>query len=453
MTIDPIVALPAVASIAVISTVSVEAALFRIYLPILMLLPDSYYWGWPPLNFHQYALVPIGFALCWWVLNGKWKTSVIDIAVFSFIIWMVVSDLHASQGTTDIANRLTGPLTLALFPYMAGKLLIQQTGRGVAFAKRLIALLVFDVLISVYEFRFSVNPFRAFLGRFFSTVDPWFTQVRYGFGRIAGPFGHAIFMGSILVMAILLHRYLMHFGFWEQRFRRFPRLPLNKPRVIMAILVAGSLMTISRGPWLAAVVGLMLATIGVARNRYRAFSSVVLILTLGGGLIYFGAKAYVAGAKADENKEEVASAEYRTRLLDEYSDIAMQRSFWGWGSVFWPRVQGMASIDNWYLLLALMYGVTGVVLFLLMMGVAILQLFWVGMRDVNLAMDQRALIFTLGASIVAVGVSVGSVFLGGQLFPLLFLFIGWGDACLAYRPRYALAPITTSAFSFRRVIA
>jgi hypothetical protein len=48
---------------------------------------------------------------------------------------------------------------------------------------------------------------------------------------------------------------------------------------------------------------------------------------------------------------------------------------------------------------------------------------------------------------------VGSVFLGGQLFPLLFLFIGWGDACLAYRPRYALAPITTSAFSFRRVIA
>ena len=449
MTLDPIVAIPAIASAITVYKVSAQAAFFRIYLPVLLLLPDGYYFGFPVLNFHQYAIIPIGFALCWAAYNGKWRWSFIDVAVFGFIAWMLASDFHGNP-SGDFVNRIAYPITLSIFPYMAGKLLIEQSGMRIAVAKRLVFFVFIDVLISVYEFRFSANPYRNTLNRYFSSVDPWFTQVRYGFGRTAGPFGHAIFMGAIIVIAILLHRYISHFGMWEPRFRWFPHLKLAKSKILLGTLILGSLMTISRGPWIAALFGLLIASVGLAQNRKQAFRRAILIMVAGGSLFYFGAKTFVSDSAATSSREEIASAEYRANLWTEYEDIAMQRSFWGWGSSDWPKIRGMSSIDNWYLLLMLMYGITGVVLFVFMLVLPVGHLIWTGMLDTSLYGDQRALMFTMGGIILSVGVGVATVFLGGQLFPLLFLLIGWSDACLTYRPkRFSAGPV----FAFQKVIA
>lgn len=449
MTLDPVVAIPAVLSIFLIFKVSVEAAFYRVYLPALLLLPDSYIWGWPPLNFHQYAIVPIGFVLFWWCLSGKWRASLTDVVVLAFVIWVVASQIHAS-GIADIGNHVITPLTLAVLPYMAGKLLIEQTGLRILVARRFAFFVFIDAILSAFEFRFGVNPFRAAFGPFFSSVDPWFTQVRYGYGRIAGPFGHAIFMGAIIAIALLLHRYIVHFNLWEERFKWFPNLQVNKRQVILWVLIAGSVMTLSRGPWIALVVGVMIASIGTARNRSLSFKSVVLVLVVGSILSYSVGEAYVAGAKLGTPEEELASAEYRTTLWANYWPIATERSLWGWGSADWPKLQGMASIDNFYLVVALMYGVTGLVLFVLMLAFPILQLVRVGMRDADMSDDLRALVFTMGAVILGIGVAVATVFLGGQLFPLLFLFLGWSDACLVYRPRRLRS---APAFAFRSVVA
>ena len=448
MTLDPFVALPAVAVAALTYMASAEVAFLWVYLPVLLLLPDSFIWGWPPLNPHQYAILPIGLVLSWRAIKGKWRGSWTDILVFGFLAWMLASDMHAN-GTTDIVNRLITPLTLAAFPYIVGKLVIEQEGLRVAVAKRFVFLLFIDAIICVYEFRFAVNPVRQLLAPFFSSVDQWHTQVRYGFGRAAGPFGHAIFMGSIVAIAIILHRYVTYFGWWEKRFRWFPNVQLNKPLVMLCGLIAGSVMTLSRGPWLAAIVGGVVASIGIARNRWRALRFMVVILLAGAALVYFGGKAYVADGKSYESKEEVASAEYRAELVHEYRHIAMVQSFWGWGSPNWPKVPGMVSIDNWYLLVTLMYGVTGLVLFVAMLGAPIVQLLWIGMLENDLDGDLRGMLFTLSGIIAAIAVAVGTVFLGGQLFPLLFLFLGWSDACLVYRPRRLSA---VPVFAFRKVI-
>ena len=426
MTIDPIVALPAIASAAVLYSVSIEAAFFRIYLPVLLLLPDTYLWGWPPMNFHQWAILPIGLVMLWWVVNGRWKGSWLDVwRFFGFILWTIVSDLHAN-GASDIVNRVVTPVTLTAFPYMAGRLLIEQTGLRVAVARRFAFFLFIVSLISVTEFRLGLNLFRTLFSRFFSAVDPWGgVQVRYGVGRASGPYGHSIFMGALVAIAILLHMWAMHFGFWERRFRWFPRVRLlNKPRIMLWGLIAGSIMTVSRGPWIAAVVGGVDCRYrnGRATDGERSHAR-SCCWWLAGALVYLAGKAYVAGATTAAAQEEVASAEYRTELLNEYRLIAMQQKVWGWGSPSWPRIPGMISIDNYYLLVTLMFGVTGLVLFLLCVSAATARLLWAGMFDPDLPADQRALLFTMSGVIVAVSVAIATVYLGAQLYPILFLFL------------------------------
>ncbi len=449
MTLDPLIALPAVLSGVLIYTQSVESAFYRVYLPCLLLLPDGYIWGWPPLNFHQYAILPIGMILCSWFVLGKWRVSWTDAVVVGFIAWMIASEIHNS-GVVDIGNHIITPLTLALFPYMAGKLLIEQTGLRILVARRFVFFVFIDTILSLFEFRFGVNPFRRAFSPFFSSVDPWFTQVRYGVGRIAGPFGHAIFMGAIVAIAVLLYRYVGHYDLWERRFSWLPNLRLNKRQIIFWGLIAGSAMTISRGPWIALVAGAMIASIGTANNRWTSFRNVMLLLAVGSILAYVVGEAYVSKAVPGTPEEELASAEYRTMLWANYWPIATQQSVWGWGSTDWPKVHGMTSIDNWYLLVSLMYGVTGLVLFCLTLALPVWRLIRVGMSNIEISEDLRALVFTLSGVVLVFGIAVGTVFLGGQLFPLLFLFIGWSDACLVYRPRRH-APSHT--FAFRSVVA
>lgn len=455
MTLEPIAVLPAIASIAVIRLSSVGSAIYWVYLPVLLLLPENYTWGWPPLSFHQYAIVPIGLVLCWRIISGKWKGSLSDIAVFAFIGWMVVADFH-SAGSVDLVKRIVTPLTLAVFPYMAGKLLIEQTGLRIAFARRFVFLLFVDVLISVYEFRFGVNPFRLVLSHAFSAPSPWFTQIRYGLGRTSGPFGHAILMGAAVAIAIILHGYLMRFGLWETRFRWLHSVPLSKRWIILFGLIAGSVMTLSRGPWLAVAAGAAIASVGAARNRGRALKRAVTGLVLCGVLFYAVGKSYVSDPVAFHAGEEaLASAQYRTQLLDEYKDIALLRPFWGWGSLYWPRVPGMDSVDNWYLLVTLMYGVTGLVLFVTMLATAFLLLIRKGMAAADLDGERRALCFTLSGIVMAISVAIATVFLGAQVYPLLFLFLGWSDACLMNRTVFKSAPVVaepTHEFSFRSVL-
>jgi hypothetical protein len=176
-----------------------------------------------------------------------------------------------------------------------------------------------------------------------------------------------------------------------------------------------------------------------------------MVMVIGGTLVYLGGKAYLASAEADASREEAASALYRAQLFDEYEQIASRQSFWGWGSSDWPRVSGAESVDNWYLLLALMHGLTGLLLFVLMLVVPIWRMLWIGMVDDSLTPDRRALLFNLSAIIVTIGVAVATVFLGSQLYPLLFLFLGWSDAALVCRSERSM--MTAPAFAFRKVIA
>ncbi len=435
---EAIILLPGLFAWWVATNRSLEAALFSVYLPVLMLVPDYFRMpidGLPDPGFGQATIFPIGVGICWLALfKTRWQFSALDFCLLAVVGWQFVADFM-NMGYKPAQNDLFDTLTLALFPYMAGKVLIEQTGMRTLFARRFVWLLFVVWVISLYEFRMGNSLFRPLVSRFFPGQDPGaFTQMRWGFGRIAGPYVHAIFMCAILGIGYLLCRWLTYADLWEPRFRWLRGLPFKKSSILTFALVTGMLMTMSRGPWFGAACGAILASVGTGTDRRGRLRRAVLILLGGGLILYTAGKAYLDGASAFEGVEEQASAAYRTILVDQYEQIVMQSPIYGWGHVNWPKVPGMASIDNNYLYTALGSGLVGVSLLVLLFGVAIWRIFASGYFTEEMEPEERAFRFTMCGILVGIAISTGTCYLAAQLLPLLYLFLGWTEACVLFQP-------------------
>ena len=417
-----------------------------VYLPVLLLIPDYFRLpidGFPDPTFSQCAILPIGIAVLWKaVIRWEWNFSWLDFWILAYALWQFVSDFY-NVGYRDAQNLFFDVVTLSLLPYICGKVLIESEGFRTAFARRFVWLLFLVGVISTYEFRMGESLFRPGFVRFFPGQDPaWFTQLRWGFGRIAGPLSHSILMGCILSTALLMCVWLARSGHWEPEFRWLGKIPFSKPQSIGGGLLIAMLMTLSRGPWLGAVFGVVIAAVGSASNYKRAMRYAVVLLVILGALTYVGGKVYIESTKEVETRpgvhfynetEEVQSLAYRERLIDQYVAIAMQRPLWGWGRANWPTVPGLASVDNNYLFIALNTGLTGVAFFVAILAVGFWRLFASGFVDESLAPQERSFHFTLIGVILAVAVTTTTVYLGSQLYPLLFLFLGWADGCVIQR--------------------
>lgn len=435
-----IVLLAAIPALWIGRTRSQQEAFLNVYLPILLLIPSYFSLpidGLPDPTFSDCALLPIGLSLLWAaVFKGQWKFSAMDFAVLVYAGWTFIADFYVIT-YSNAQNGLFEMTMMAIFPYMAGKALIEPNGLRVAFARRFVWLLFVISVVSIYEFRMGVNLFQPLLAGFFpgQSNGGWVVLLRWGFGRAAGPYGSPILMAIVVGSAYLLHRWLARAGHWEPRFKWLHDVPISKSYVVGGGLLLGLLMTFSRGPWLGLFCGLVVAWIGAQMNGKRALFRAALVLVGGVIVVYLASKPYLQGTQFSSLKvEENATAAYRAELLRQYTDIALQRPIWGWGTDGYPKIHGMHSIDNGYLLIALGSGVVGLALFVGMLLFSMVRLFTRAFWDTSLDLQERAFRFTLIGIIVTVGVSIVTAFLGSQCGPLLFLFLGWAEACCISEP-------------------
>ena len=429
-----IVLIPGLLSLWIASTQSLAMAFVQVYLPVLLILPDYYTLpidSFPDPSFNQCAMLPIGIGLCWKALvKGEWKFSLPDFAVIAFLAWQVVAELY-NVGFKTTPDLLFDLGTLAVFPYMAGKTLIEQSGLRPQFLRRFVWAVFLVCLLSTYEFRMGVSLIRPVLGRFFPGQNPaWVTQLRWGYGRIAGPYGHAITMAVFVGVAYVLHRWLSRAGVWERSFRWAGGLPFSKSQILTAGLLGGLFMTLSRGPWLGVVAGVVIASVGLHDNRKRALKHAFLILIMGGAVFYQAGKMYLEGVSAFEGVEEQASAAYRAILIGQYEDIVMQSPIFGWGRANWPEVPGMKSVDNNYLFVALGCGLVGLGLFIVLFCLVLWRIFASGFFSENLPPEERAFHFTLVGVLIVIGVSTGTTYIGSIMYPMVFLLLGLSEACV-----------------------
>ncbi|MGA2410168.1 MAG: O-antigen ligase family protein [Candidatus Binataceae bacterium] len=399
-----------------------ERALLNVYIPTLLLLPDTYHWMITGhLSFNETAIIPIAaflIAQSW----RDWRWSFTDLLVLAYLSLTIVAE-YVNKDFHEARNAALNGICTTLLPYIAAKSILPREDLCASIAQRIVACLTIVSIVSVYEFRMEKNPFDMILGPLFPGQYSAVWISRYGFLRPAGPFGHAIAAGLALAIGYRFARWLGWGGYWPGN---VPLLPLSKTRFCQICLIGGSIMTLSRGPWLGAAVGAVVIFLGRARNRSQAIITFALVCLLVGIPVVQGFKSYVWVAQDQAGSEMQQTAAYRHDLIERYITIVEERPVWGWGRYDFPVIDGMKSIDNGYLLIALTYGEYVLAVFVALLLWMIIRLL-IFCRSEHGAVYPGSVALTFLAIYVIIVVTIFTVSLGAQLVPLLFLVSGWSD--------------------------
>jgi len=454
---------------------SIRRVFISVYLPTILLLPQYYivrFLHLPPLTFADAAILPLGAAL--WIKEMKrWKLAWMDLWVLLFTLSTGVSEalsaalangswknLFSVSTSEEIGRFPDGGLVLfqsictMVLPYMVGRLLIERPWlAGNRLRKKVVqqfvTLLAIVAGISVIDFLTGKSIWQR-VGRhlFFDQIVPWPVQTRWGFGRIQGPYSHAILAGMIFMIGLIYCLWLLMFEpEWGTR-RVFHGYSLRLRSLILWAIVAGLLMTQSRGPWVGAGLSLVLALLMRIFTIRKAVMAFLVVLVLFGTSAYYYGKRYTDVDINHAQTEAQRNAIYRRELVRTYMPIIKQRPAFGWGITTLPALNGQASIDNEYLLLAATQGLTGLGLFLLILAGSGVRLFRLGSR--NTGLEDKALVFAHMTVLMGLSAALATVFLGEQALMLLFLVVGWihGMDPVGYEAQVA----ETKSFSFRKVL-
>jgi hypothetical protein len=423
-----LIAIPALLALIVCIRRGPEQALLNVFLPILMLVPSQHWSFSGQFSFTDTAILPIGaFLLFRSKRKRQWNT--IDLLVIAYMAITIVAEgvnKGYKEGSQNLALQELGSI---LLPYLAARHMFQNPKFAVDFAKRVAVLLAIVSIVSVYEFRMSSDLFT----RLFEPIFPPTGNTvvfRAGFMRIQGPFGHAIALGWMMAFGFRVVRWLEWNGIWNERMKF---LPISKIRFYEFWIVAGSIMSLSVGPWLGAACGAMVVSVFRSLNRKRAIASLILLLAVVGGPIYAEFNAYISVDPAEAIKSGDRLQEdsaYRNKLIPLYTPVVEERAAWGWGRNAFPVLEGMGSIDNEYLLVALTFGLYALALrvALFLWPPILLSIFSLPLSR----SDPRALaaysmigIYVINAVVARTVSDAGA--------PLLFVFIisGWSSALIA----------------------
>jgi hypothetical protein len=472
-----IILIPALACWAVLAMGSARKALLTVYLPVLLLLPQYYVLRLPhlpPISFADAAILPLGIVLL--MEMRRWRWAWMDLWVLLFAVCAGLSEALSTELAngdwtqllsvnfavsqrlgTNIANGglmlAAGVLTIVL-PYMAGKLLIEQEHDGMRrkVIGRIVVLLAVVAGLSVYDFLTGRSLWqkmaKPFLGAYQNEV--WEPQMRWGFGRIAGPYGHAILAGMIFLMGLVYCLWLRSADRnWGSQ-RLIHGLPVTVRGLALTAIAGGLLMTQSRGPWIGVGLALIFALltrflpVGKAVVVFAGFCAVFTVAAL------YYANQYTEKAMRETSSEEQRNAIYRRQLLTNYTPLVMQRKAFGWGITTVPAVGGQVSIDNEYLLLAVTEGFTGLAVFLAIVTGSAAKL----LRMISLPIpgDDRMLAFAHLAVLIGLMTTLSTVYMGEQVVMLFFLFTGWVQAMRPVVERVQVVNPLAQQMGFRRVL-
>jgi O-antigen ligase len=185
-------------------------------------------------------------------------------------------------------------------------------------------------------------------------------------------------------------------------------------------------------------------------STWKAATVFGLVATVFFGTAYIYGKRYTEVQRSQAVDDEQRNAIYRRELLDSYTPIVKERKVFGWGITTYPSMNGQASIDNEYLMLAVTQGFVGLGLFVAIGAGSMFRLLNLATRPI--AMEDRALIVAHMAALIGVLTTITTVFLGEQAIILFFLVVGWGQAMNPQRVGEAVSNRLIPQFQFQRVL-
>jgi hypothetical protein len=400
-----------------------QTALIYVVLPTMLLAPTYYLLiirPVPGLNFLGAAL--LGLFVGMLVFDClRWRLRWMDLCIALFALSTGYADFHNGR-TTDAAFRWWDAVIVGVVPYMAGRLLIEQFGHRIRFIRMFLLLIAIGAVLSSYEFVFKHNPYASIFNHFYPSQYSFATtQVRWGFGRVSGPFTQSELAGMMMLTAWLLSLWLGRANFQEQAYGIRPASLLAHGKYWIWGMFVALYMTQARGPWIGAGLGVTIAAIGRAKRPGWRAAAVLATIMLVGVPAYAFAKKYSSGPRLSYGSEK-ETAQYRQELLTNYVPEARQGKAWGWGQTF-PIIDGQASIDNEYLLVWLQQGYVGAGALLLVLLGSLGRLVVQSVR----ARNVRELHFymTITGIMAAMAFTITTVYLGAQTYAMFFLLVGW----------------------------
>lgn len=442
-----LIALPGLLAVFVAHTQSPQNAFLKVYIPTLLLLPAYYYIDpplLPPVDLNQSAMLGI-FLI--WIIRGApgWWNSPFDWLVITYTVFIAVSE-YLNAGYKDAQNLAFATLVSVLFPYIIAKSFIEPFNLRMQFVKQVIISLTIVACISMLQFiTGGWSLWHRILGRFFGGQGwQWIPQYRWGFGRITGPYGHAILAGIIFAVGFRLQRWLQWSQAWPKRWPVLPWWPLPVDVTLSLIMLAGMFMTLSRGPWIGAFLAVFVVLVGRLKWRWTAVIVLITAVTLFTPVAIERFASYIEELRRVGDTHTEHTLVYRWDLMNTYIDLGMERLYLGWGRTQYPKIPGQRSIDNHFLLFFLMHGIIAVSLLVFMMVLMSIRLFFHDMRLPIADPPGSGLGFTLSSLYLVYGWSIATVFLGEQSLPLLFILMGWSEGYLRYEKTRRLQTNTES---------
>lgn len=315
-----------------------------------------------------------------------------DKLLTAYILLIVILYLRQSSATDTFRQALYQFLDVFL-PYFV----ISRSLKDLqSFKISLMSLLLTIMLLALFAV-FETSKHWLLYSSLIQMLELKYTLTGYlgrdGMLRAVASAGQAIALGYLMVVGMGLYLFLQR-SLQKKLLRRFG----------MVLLILGLIAPLSRGPWVGAVV-LLIVFIATGRNPLRKLA----LLSLA-GLLALSLIASLPGGERVINllpiigTTENATVDYRENLLTN-SIIVIQRNPW-FGSIDYletPEMQAMLTggnivdIVNSYIGIALQNGLVGLGLFVGFFFLVIINLY----RSLRLVLDKNSEEHLLGRALLA----------------------------------------------------
>jgi hypothetical protein len=433
----------------------VDKAFLNVYLPCLILVPHYFTFVIPHLphwSASEGALMPIALSLVARPAS-RWRLHRMDVWVFLFIVSAGVSEITRENNWTNGLFVWLTEFVQMFLVYVVARQVIEPGMRAVV-AKRIVFLMVCMAPFILMEYVTGRNPWLSLSDHLFGVRNSgWFEQMRGGHARVAASYGQAILAGMVFMGGFALNYFLVQiYKVDKARLGKWMSM-LQKYRLPFLLLPLFLYLTGSRGPLVCIVLCFLVMQIPRFKNIKTGVAVVVLVLAVGGSVLYNFYQRYTSVQEGQVADEQQSSAMYRRELLANYAPILEAGGWLGYGALSHPQAAGQGSIDNYYMLVQLAQGKLGVYLFEI---VAFDSIFSLGQLMFKFKTRETLFLgFCLMGALAALFVTLRTVYMGEQVPEMLFLMLGWSQSLQDVGPANAGAwvPAVQPKFRFRRVIA
>ncbi len=351
----------------------------RLYVNIFitsLILPWSFQIG--PLSLSPYRLVLLVMfvpVLTFWCSGRAGKLRPSDLLLFAYCCWSLACLFLNQSRNQSAAQSMTSfgiQFVETMGPFLMARCFIRSADDFLAMSRTLCGIVLLLLPLAVAEAVFNRNVAIEIFSQFLPTTPAVDEGMRMGLRRVQTVFGHPILFGVFCASSVPIA--ILVLGYQRSILSTLAR---------SLVVIAGTLLSLSSAPIAAMVIQFFLIGWNYA---LRSFPQRWLLLLGAIMLSYIALEAVsnqgAVGVYITYLTFNAQSGFYRMAIWNYGYDSVLNNPFFGVGLGEWVRASWMTtSIDNFWLLNAIRWGLVGGILLIASVSAALLQVLFARQSD------------------------------------------------------------------------